>query len=145
MGVNEERVVMNFLRASEGRTQDVDVMTSLMAEDIVWQINVPLATPIVGREAARVEIERQNEVSTGMLHGSEIRAVASNAQTVFTERVDVVEIGGLQTTFRITGIFEVRDGKVSAWREYFDTTDPAQQLGVDATVFYEGVGSTASE
>ena len=136
---------MDFLRASEGRTQDADAMSSLMADDIVWQINVPLATPIVGRDAARAEIERQNAVSTGMLHGSEIRAVASNAQTVFTERVDVVEIGGKPITFRINGIFEVRDGKVSAWREYFDTTDAAQQLGVAAAQFYSDVGAAGSD
>ena len=54
-------------------------------------------------------------------------AIASNGRTVFTERVDVVQIGRRPITFHINGIFEVRDGKVSAWREYFDTTDPARQ------------------
>lgn len=117
-------------------------MTSLMADDFVWQINVPLAPTLIGREAARAEIERQNLMVTGLLSGSELRAIASTDSLVFTERVDVVEIGRRRVTFFINGIFEVRDGKISAWREYFDALDPVQQLGVDASLFYEGIGTT---
>ena len=109
---------------------DTVSLNSLMTDDIVWQVNVPLAPAVVGREAARVELERQSTLSTGMLDGSEIRTIASSGGTVFTERVDVVEVAGQRAVFQINGIFEVRDGKIAAWREYFDTCDMAQQLGL---------------
>jgi limonene-1,2-epoxide hydrolase len=130
MGAEEERLVREFLHFGEGRSQNVDELTSRMAEDVVWQVNVPLSAVVVGREAARAEIERQNTISTGMLEGSEIRTVGSSGDTVFTERIDVCEVGGKRISFHINGIFEVRDGKIAAWREYFDTCDMAEQLGI---------------
>jgi hypothetical protein len=58
MGKEQERVVMEFLGHGHGRDQDVDRMTALMADDIVWQINVPSWKPRVGREPARKELLR---------------------------------------------------------------------------------------
>lgn len=130
MGAAEEGVVLEFLKWTEGRTQNVDEMTARLTDDFSWQVNVPLAKVVVGRDAARAEIERQNTIATGLLEGSEIRAMGSKEGTVFTERVDVVEMAGKKLTFRINGIFEVRDGKIAAWREYFDTCDMTQQLGI---------------
>jgi len=142
MGAQEERVVLEFLRATEGLTLDVEAMCALMSEDFVWQVNVPLAPVLVGRDAARAEIERQNTVATGMQPGSKIRSIASNEGTVFTERIDVVRIAGNTISFHINGVFEVRNGEICAWREYFDTTDPAQRLGVDPNLFYTGIGTS---
>ena len=144
MGVAEEELVRAFLQASEGRTQDADAMCDLLAEDVVWQVNVPTSPVITGRHAARDEIVRQNAVSTGMLPGSELKMIGSAADTVFTERVDVVEIYGRRATFHIAGIFEVRDGRIAVWREYFDTLDAARQLGADPNRFYEGLGERAA-
>jgi limonene-1,2-epoxide hydrolase len=141
LGTEEERVVREFLQATEGDQQDVDAMVSRMAEDIVWQVNVPLSAVVEGRDAARTEIERQNKRSTGMLMGSAVRSIASNDGTVFTERVDVVEIAGKRVALSINGIFEVRDGKIAAWREYFDSLDLAHQLGVDASILYDDIGT----
>jgi limonene-1,2-epoxide hydrolase len=120
---------------------DVEAMTDLMSDDFVWQVNVPLAEVVVGRDAARAEAERQAARSTGMLPGSELRTIASNDRTVFTERVDVVEIAGKRVALHIAGLFEVRDGKVTAWREYFDGNDLARQLGVDADILYDDIGT----
>jgi limonene-1,2-epoxide hydrolase len=65
-----------------------------------------------------------------MLEGSKVLTIASNDNVVFTERVDVVELAGTKMMFRINGIFEVRDGRIASWREYFDTCDMVQQLGM---------------
>jgi limonene-1,2-epoxide hydrolase len=142
MGAQQERVVLAFLRAFEGVTMDVEAMCALMSEDFVWQINVPLAPVVVGREAARAEIERQNTVSTGMLPGSEVRSIASTENTVFTERIDVVRIAGKTIPFHINGVFEIRDGEICAWREYFDSADAALRLGIDPNLFYVGIGAS---
>ena len=57
MGAEDERVVREFLAATEGTSQDVDAMVALLDEDFVWQINVPLCGIVKGREAARALIE----------------------------------------------------------------------------------------
>ena len=137
MGTEEERMALSFLHHAEGRTQDVDAMVGLMADDIVWQINVPSWRPRIGREAARKELEHQNGISTGLLAGSEIRTVASNDRSVFTERLDVFEMGDKQIRLHINGVLEVENGKITAWREYYDSADLATQIGVDVKFVVE--------
>jgi limonene-1,2-epoxide hydrolase len=40
---------------------------------------------------------------------------------VFTERVDYMKINGSPLALKVAGIFEIRDGKIKAWREYYDS------------------------
>jgi hypothetical protein len=61
-----------------------------------------------------------------MVDGSEIRTVVSNEDTVVVERLDVNLIAGVRVTFHVTAIFEVRDGAITCWREYWDTGDIAR-------------------
>ena len=85
---------------------------------------------IVGREAACAQLEKHSQLSTGMLEGSEIRTVVSDGDTVVVERVDVNAMGDIPVSFSVTAFFEVRDGLITHWREYWDTTHVAQQLGI---------------
>ncbi|MGV3511932.1 MAG: limonene-1,2-epoxide hydrolase family protein [Novosphingobium sp.] len=50
-------------------------------------------------------------------------AIAANGDTVFTERVDhmVNTAGETFVSLRLMGIFELQDGKIVKWRDYFDT------------------------
>jgi limonene-1,2-epoxide hydrolase len=131
MGVRDEQIVREFLACGEGRQQHVDGLVSRMTEDIVWQVNVPTWRPRIGREACRTELARQNSLSTGGLPGSELRTIASTDSVVFTERRAVAEMGDKQIMQHINAVFEVNDGKIAAWREYYDSADLARQLGVD--------------
>jgi limonene-1,2-epoxide hydrolase len=133
MGADQEQVALAFLAYASGQQQDAEGLIAMMSDDIVWQPNVP-STPRVGRDAARAEIERQNAMATGLLPRSEIKNVASNDRAVFVERVDIFEMGGKEITLHINGVLEIEDGKVVAWREYFDNADLASQLGVEPSV-----------
>src|SRR6516165_11882028 len=126
-----EQIVLVFLHAAYGESMDVDAMTALMADDFVWQLHVPLSPVVVGRDAARAELEKHNSLSTGMIEGSEIRTIVSDSDTVVVERVDVNAMNGVTVTFYVTANFEVRDGAITHWREYWDTSHVAQQLGID--------------
>ncbi len=138
MGAVQEAVVLEFLGHSHGREQDVDAMTALMTDDIVWQINVPSWKPRVGRAAARAELLRQNTIATGALPGSEVRNLASNDGVVFTERTDTFEMGDQRVALHINAVFEVVNGRIAAWREYYDSVDLARQLGVEPRFVVEG-------
>jgi limonene-1,2-epoxide hydrolase len=129
--------VLDFLHAAYGETMDIDTMTALMADDFVWQLHVPLSPVVVGRDAARAELEKHSKLSTGMIEGSEIRTIVSNGDTVVVERVDVNAMNGVAVTFNVTAIFEVRNGAITHWREYWDTAHVARQLGTDPAYMFE--------
>jgi limonene-1,2-epoxide hydrolase len=135
-----ERIVLAFVHAAYGEHMDVEAMTALMADDFVWQLNVPLSPIIRGRDAARAELEKHNQLASGMVEGSEIRTVVSNDDTVVVERLDVNMIAGKRVSFHVA-IFEVRDGAITCWREYWDTGDIARQLGTDPAQMFEQIGS----
>ncbi|MFP6626425.1 MAG: limonene-1,2-epoxide hydrolase family protein [Deltaproteobacteria bacterium] len=50
----------------------------------------------------------------------EILNLVADGNLVFTERVDRFVIGGKSVDLPVAGIFEVQDGKIKAWRDYFD-------------------------
>ncbi|WP_156659261.1 hypothetical protein [Mycobacterium sp. 852002-53434_SCH5985345] len=44
-------------------------------------------------------------------------------------------------TFYVTAFFGVRGGSISSWREYWDTTHVAQQLGIDPALMFAPLSS----
>ena len=134
---DNEQLVLDFVHAAYGTTMDVNAMTALLHEDFVWQLNVPLSPIVRGREAARTALEQQSGMSSGMVAGSEIRAVVSTGDTVVVERIDVNTIGDKPVEFYVAAIFEVRDGLISCWREYWDTAHIAKQLGIDPLLMFD--------
>lgn len=50
-------------------------------------------------------------------------AIAANGDTVLTERVDhmINAAGETFVSLRLMGIFEMQNGKIVRWRDYFDT------------------------
>jgi limonene-1,2-epoxide hydrolase len=132
-----EQLVLDFIHAAYGQQMDIDAMAALMADDFAWQLHVPLSPVIEGREAARAELEKHSQLSTGMIEGSEIRTVVSNDDTVVVERVDVNAMGGVTVSFNVTALFGVRDGHITYWREYWDTTHVARQLGIDPAHMFD--------
>lgn len=44
----------------------------------------------------------------------------ASSGTILNEREDRFEIHGRWVTLPVAGVFEVRDGKISLWRDYFD-------------------------
>ncbi|OBB64114.1 nuclear transport factor 2 family protein [Mycobacterium sp. 852014-50255_SCH5639931] len=133
---DNEKLVVDFIHAAYGESMDIDGMTALMADDFVWQLHVPLSPVVRGRDAARAELEKHNTLSTGMVEGSEIRTILSDGDSVVVERVDVNSMNGVAVTFYVTAFFGVRDGSITYWREYWDTTHVAQQLGIDPALMF---------
>jgi limonene-1,2-epoxide hydrolase len=112
----QARTVETFLKAMQ--SQDFDTIDALVADDIVYQ-NVGLPTI---RGGARVrKLLRSMEGRMGFevkLH----RNVAEGG-TVLNERTDAIVLGPLRLQFWVCGVFEVRDGQITLWRDYFDFYD----------------------
>lgn len=50
----------------------------------------------------------------------EILNISASGDVVLTERLDKFSMGGRNVELPVAGVFEVREGKIAAWRDYFD-------------------------
>jgi hypothetical protein len=65
------------------------------------------------------------------IEGIEFRVIniAANGPVVMTERVDVFTLPGKSFELQVMGTFEVSDGKINAWRDYFDMNQFTSRMG----------------
>ena len=49
-----------------------------------------------------------------------IHRIAAEGNAVLTERTDALISGPLRLQFWVCGVFEVHDGRITLWRDYFD-------------------------
>lgn len=57
-----------------------------------------------------------------------IHRIVTDGTSVLTERTDAIIIGPFQAHFWVCGVFEVRDGRITLWRDYFDLFDRASLI-----------------
>lgn len=110
----EIEVVRSFFDALKAK--DIDRVLELADPAIVYQ-NVPLPAAR-GRDAFGRQMRWFERYVTEF--EADITHAAADGPIVLTERTDVMRIGRLQAEFWVCGTFEVRDGKVVLWRDYFD-------------------------
>ena len=109
-----EQVVRDFCTAAS--TRDPEVLRAFFSDDVVYH-NIPMA-PAEGIEATMAVID----MFLGMCDALEFQVhhLASDGETVLTERSDVFTIKGKSLPLPVMGAFHVADGKITAWRDYFD-------------------------
>ena len=103
---------------------DPEEFASYFTEDAIWW-NAPWK-PVRGRDAIRETLRRGTESMAALPW--EIRHIACDGEVVMVERVDNFLVGGTGVTVPCMGIFELRDGKISAWRDYWDLQQFEKQL-----------------
>lgn len=110
----EIEVVQAFLTALE--YLDIDRAADLLAPDVVYQnVSLPAAH---GADTVRKQLGLLAKYCTGF--EARIHRIAANGTTVLTERTDVLARGRFSAEFWVCGVFEVVDGKITSWRDYFD-------------------------
>jgi limonene-1,2-epoxide hydrolase len=97
-------------------TGDVDAIVAFFTDDAVYH-NIPMDA-VTGPEAIRAFIAG----FIGNVEKVEFRVdnIAANGDVVLTERVDIFTLPGKTIELPVMGTFEVRGGKIAAWRDYFD-------------------------
>ncbi len=97
-------------------SKDVNAAADLLAADISYE-NMPI-DPVVGRDAVRQVLEgflgSAGEVEWKVLSEWEV------GNTVINERLDRFQIGDGWLELPVAGFFEVTDGLITLWRDYFD-------------------------
>ncbi len=110
--------VRDFLLALQAG--DLDRALSRVHEDVVYT-NVSLPT-VYGRRG----IERLFRPAYERLGGGfrvHFHNVATDGNTVLTERTDALIMGRVEQRIWVYGRFEVVDGKITVWRDSFDWLD----------------------
>ncbi|MDQ1424852.1 MAG: limonene,2-epoxide hydrolase [Acidimicrobiaceae bacterium] len=119
-----EEVVNNFMSAINN--QDLDAALGFVAEDCYYD-NVPIGETR-GREKMRKILASVFGGGTPVVFELHRQAVTGNI--VMNERTDTFTMAGRRVALPVAGIFEVNDGKITFWRDYFDqqmmTAAPAE-------------------
>lgn len=120
-------IVDDFIAAWGAK--DLERIMSFFAPDAVYT-NVPMDPPNRGTEAIRGMIGG----FLGMAEDVEfvVHQQAENPSTgvVMNERTDRFKLqDGRWAALRVMGVFELREGRILAWRDYFDMAEAARELG----------------
>ena len=117
-----ETVVRDFCAAWPERS--IDRLLTFFTDDALYH-NMPME-PVTGKDGIR---EVMNLFVPAEDLEAEIVQLAVRGNVVFTERVDRMTIGGKKVVLPCAGVFEIRDGKIAAWRDYFDLATWQRQAG----------------
>jgi limonene-1,2-epoxide hydrolase len=95
---------------------DADELASYFAEDGCYH-NIPVG-PVTGRDNVRNMIAgfTANWTATewDLVH------IVGAGDVVIAERLDRTEVGAKRVDLPCTGVFEMHEGKIKVWRDYFD-------------------------
>ncbi len=109
-----DEIVRLFCDAwSEGK---LDKIMEFFAEDAIYH-NIPME-PAAGKDDIRLVIEGFLSM-TSSIEFKIIHQVASK-EIVMNERIDTLAIGDNPVRLPVAGIFEIGNGLITKWRDYFD-------------------------
>jgi limonene-1,2-epoxide hydrolase len=102
----------------------VDDIVAYFTDDAVYH-NIPVE-PAHGPEAIKAVFSM---FTTGVDRMEfKIVNIVAEGDVVLTERVDVFVMPNVTIELPVMGAFEVRDGKIAKWRDYFDLNQYMSQL-----------------
>ena len=118
---DSKQIVRDFCAAWEAMDQQriLDAFT----DDAVYH-NMPMP-PASGKDAIKTLL--------GFILGPaksvkfDIKKIVAEGDVVLTERVDTFLLGDKTVALEVMGAFELRDGKIAAWRDYFDMASWTKQ------------------
>ena len=109
------------------KKHSLDEIMAFFHDDAVY-VNIPMDPPNVGKEMIRKTIE--GFLGMGQKIEFVVHHTAENPATgvVMNERTDRFQVNGRWIEARVVGIFELRGGRIAAWRDYFDLAEFTKQM-----------------
>ncbi len=121
--MTNEEIVNTFM--ARITSMDLDGALELVADDIEYD-NVPMG-PVHGPDGIRgvfAQLDGTVDKMEWVIH----RQVASG-DLVLNERTDRFGKGAVWADLPVAGVFEVHDGTITLWRDYFDLTTMMTEIG----------------
>ncbi len=109
-----EKVIREFVDAWS--RLDPKELAGYFTDDGIYH-NMPIA-PVQGRE--NVEEFIRGFLSSWTETEWEIVNIASVGELVIAERIDKTKAGEKSVNLPCAGVFELENGKIKVWRDYFD-------------------------
>ena len=121
-------VVRRFC-AAWSENMESDELAAFFTDDAIYH-NMPME-PVTGRENIANNIATFIRPGPPGIESIEFRVIniAAEGPVVMTERTDVFTLGARSFELPVMGAFEVSDGKIKAWRDYFDTNQFTSRMG----------------
>jgi limonene-1,2-epoxide hydrolase len=120
--MSNTQIVLDFIDA--WNRMDWDAVIDAFTDDVVYD-NIPMER-LEGKAAAEAFIRNGMELERV---DWELLSIAENGDKVLTERVDNFYLSnGKTVSMPVMGTFELRGGKISAWRDYFDLATFTSQM-----------------
>lgn len=110
------RAVEDFLNALQA--EDFDTVDELLHDNLVYE-NVGFSRIRGGRKTTALLSKMQGRIGFEV----KIHRIAADGSAVLTERTDALILGPLRVQFWVCGTFELQDGRITLWRDYFDSFD----------------------
>jgi len=129
MKVSENiEIIRRFFNALE--RLDLDAVTEFFTEDGIYH-DIPVPTdPTVGREGIRKKLDLVASATDRL--EMQLSFVIGEGDTVMSERVEIWHFPtGERPRLPVMSTFEMKDGRIAAWREYWDLNMLMSQLPPD--------------
>ncbi len=121
---DNKQIVRDFCAAWE--SLDKQRILDAFTGDALYH-NMPL-DPAVGKEAIGALLDFILAQASDAVR-FEIKHMVGDGDVVLTERTDTFTSGDKVIALDVMGTFELRDGKIAAWRDYFDMAQWTRQAG----------------
>jgi limonene-1,2-epoxide hydrolase len=122
MGDDTDTAAFLALLASwaDGNAAFATGIRALFSDDCIW--DQPPIGGTIGPDEAIALVQGMDASGLASIR-VECRNVATAGGVIFTERYDEVlgPDGSVVVALPVVGVTEMRDGKIVAWREYFDS------------------------
>ena len=118
-----EAIVNAFMAEFDVEHPDADTLASYFTDDAVYH-NMPMAAA-EGLEAVKAALAGVSQMTS---RGWEVLHSATNGDVVLNERIDRFDMSGTEVSVQVCGVFEIRDGKIARWRDYFDLASFQKQM-----------------
>ncbi|MGA0839268.1 MAG: limonene-1,2-epoxide hydrolase family protein [Pseudomonadales bacterium] len=121
MATGNTALVMEFIDA--WNRLDWDRVIGLLADNVVYH-NIPM-DKLEGKAAASAAILGMQPTAVQW----DVISIAENGNKVLTERLDAFDLpNGKHLVVPVMGTFEIENGLIVAWRDYFDLATFMRQM-----------------
>jgi limonene-1,2-epoxide hydrolase len=117
MSAENEKIVIEFCQSLLGA--DMAKVVTYLSADVLYH-NIPWE-PVTGHAGVRQVLDPFIHGANCAITRMDIKNTTSSSNVVMNERVETWVKGSVRLELPVVGAFELKDGKITKWRDYFDS------------------------
>lgn len=121
MSTENEKIVTEFCQSL--LSADMAKVVTYLSKDVLYH-NIPWE-PVTGHAGVRQVLDPYVHGENCAITRMDIKNTTSSGNVVMNERVETWVKGRVRLELPVVGVFELKDGKITKWRDYFDSATVA--------------------